>query len=152
MLLYLAKLNWITSLEILCDTCVSSEDLGDVLVTAVEHGGVQEWGDLVHLLPAIIHTHQQPTRLKHRPAHNHQPGITSNQQHALNHQPGINQQTGLIINHQPGISLIVTTALGLTISQASATMQDITVKQFSTISPWSQPHALAQPPSWSLNH
>ncbi len=45
----------------LCETCVSSEDLGDVLVTAVKHGGVQEGGHLVHLLPAIIHTHEQPS-------------------------------------------------------------------------------------------
>jgi hypothetical protein len=42
MFLYLEKLNCIRNQEMLCETCVSSEDLGDVLVAAVEHGGVQE--------------------------------------------------------------------------------------------------------------
>ncbi len=59
----------------MCETCVSSEDLGDILVAAVEHGGVQERGDLVHLLPAIIHTHEQPISLKHQPSIKLQPTV-----------------------------------------------------------------------------
>ncbi len=78
----------------LSETCVSSEDLGDILVAAVEHGGVQEWGDLVHLLPAIIHTHDQPTNLKRRLVHNHQPGVNL-QPTSLKHQSGHSHQPSM---------------------------------------------------------